>query len=336
MGFLRATGRRPGEKYPPDTAGAGKHFTTKTHCAKFVEDNPAFDAAGIGRIKGGYVMARVTKYKETNTVIDSEGNKTEETSEKTWTIEGTGEPDFIKLYTEAWAPKKITKDKDDSPAGKKAVPAQRKNAAAGRDTAQWKLPAAYRFLFIVLAARMGYCENKDLKHSQLVMTGEPYRDEIMEIMGWTDRDSLQKGLRALCECNAIRKVSRGCYQINPRFASKGQWKYNPRITQSNVEGLKTYYNDMQREAAEEKEKKEKEKKKNAREKEKRSRSIQKTGEGKGMPVADTADNPPAGKGAAALPPETSDDTEYDGRYDDGASTKDSVNFINKTQERSIV
>ncbi len=165
---------------------------------------------------------------------------------------------------------------------------------------------------------MGYCENKDLEHSQLVMTGEPYREEIMEIMGWGDRDSLQKGLRALCECNAIRKVSRGCYQVNPRFASKGQWKYNPRITQSNVEGLKTYYNDMQRKAAEEKEKKEKEKKKNAREKGKRSRSIQKTGEGKGkgMPVADTADNPPAGKGAATPHP----DAPVEDKYNDGGFT----------------
>jgi hypothetical protein len=33
---------------PPDTAGAGKRFTTKTHCAKFVEDDSTFDAAGKG------------------------------------------------------------------------------------------------------------------------------------------------------------------------------------------------------------------------------------------------------------------------------------------------
>jgi hypothetical protein len=33
---------------PPDMAGAGKRFTTKTHCAKFVEDDSTFDAAGKG------------------------------------------------------------------------------------------------------------------------------------------------------------------------------------------------------------------------------------------------------------------------------------------------
>ena len=91
---------------------------------------------------------------------------------------------------------------------------------------------------------MDYCDSDDLAHSQLVITGEPYRDEILEIMGWSDRDSLQKGLRALCECNAIRKVSRGCYQINPRFASKGQWKYNPRVSQSSLEDFSDYYNEQ--------------------------------------------------------------------------------------------
>ncbi len=256
-------------------------------------------------------MARVARYVNTNTVTENGKMVKKETSDSTWTVERTGEPDFIKLYTEAWSPKKSTKDKDGSPAGKKA--------AAGEDTAQLTLPSAYRCLFVVLAARMSYCDKDDLAHSQLVMTGEPYREEIMEIMGWENRDSLMKGLRALRECNAIRKVSRGCYQINPRFAAKGQWINNPRIPQSDVKGLKKYYDSETREA-----------------RRKAQGGPHHAWEGEGMPVDDTADNPPAGKGAAALPPETSDDTEYDGRYDDGASTKDSVNFINKTQERSIV
>ena len=194
-------------------------------------------------------MARIAKYKDTKTVVDADGNTIEEKKvERTWTMEKSGEPDFVKLYPEAWMPKKKTLAEDESPAGKKTAAARRKNAGDGEDTAHLKLPAAYRFLFFILAARMGYCDSDDLAHSQLVITGEPYRDEILEIMGWSDRDSLQKGLRALCECNAIRKVSRGCYQINPRFASKGQWKYNPRIPQSNVEGLKKYYDDEQAEA----------------------------------------------------------------------------------------
>lgn len=261
-------------------------------------------------------MAKLTKYKNTKTVVDKENNVIkEETSESTWTIERSGEPDFIKLYTEAWVPKKKTLAKDDSPAGKKTTPAQKKSAAAEEDTAKRKLPAAYRFLFVVLAARMGYCDKDDLEHSQLVMTGEPFATEIRDIMGWGNRDSLLKGLRALCECNAIRKVTRGCYQINPRFASKGQWKYNPRISQSNVEGLKTYYDEAQREAREEKAKREKEKKRKAREKEKRNRSSQKTGVGIEQPVADTTDIPSAVKEPVTQP--LTDETPVKDKYNDG-------------------
>ncbi len=260
-------------------------------------------------------MAKVARFEKIHTVTDKDGKTKEEKSVNTWSVTKTGEPDFIKLYPEAWMPKKktVAKDEDDSPAGKKTAPARGKNTADGEDTAHLTLPAAYRFLFVVLAARMGYCDSDDLAHSQLVMTGEPYRDEIMEIMGWGNRDSLMKGLRALCECNAIRKVSRGCYQINPRFASKGQWLYNPRIPQSNVEGLKKYYDDEQRKARRKKEEEEKEKKKEARENRQRDLSLQKTGERKGHPEPDTADNPPAGKGAATPPP----DAPVEDKYNDG-------------------
>lgn len=262
--------------------GAGKRFTIKTHCVKFVEDDSTFEAAGVGKVKRRYVMARINKHEKTKTVVDNDGNIIkEEKSESTWTIERTGEPDFIKLYTDAWVPKKSNKDKEDSPAGKKTAPARGKNAADGKDTTQLKLPAAYRFLFVVLASRMSYCDRDDLEHSQLVITEKPFRDEIMRIMGWGNRDSLQKGLRALCECNAIRKVSRGCYQINPRFASKGQWKDNPRITQSNVEGLKKHY-DRKRD-----------------------------------PNPDAADIPPAVNETATPPPAVPANTEIDESYDDG-------------------
>lgn len=225
-------------------------------------------------------MARVGRFEKVRIFPDKKtGKMVEKKSVSTWSVTKTGEPDFVKLYPEAWMPKKKTLAEDESPAGKKTAPARGKNAADEEDTAHLTLPAAYRFLFFILAARMGYCDSDDLAHSQLVHTGKPYRDEIMEIMGWTNRDSLQKGLRALCECNAIRYVSRGCYQINPRFASKGQWLYNPRIPQSNVEGLKKYYDDMQRKARSGKEEEE--------------------------------------KGTATPPPEIPDNDEYDDEYDDG-------------------
>ena len=266
-------------------------------------------------------MARVGRYERVHTYPDENGEIVEEKSVSTWSVTKTGEPDFIKVYPEAWTPKKKTLAKGESTAGKKTAPARGKSTADEEDNAHLTLPAAYRFLFFVLAARMGYCDSDDLAHSQLVMTGEPYREEIMEIMGWTNRDSLMKGLRALCECNIIRKVSRGCYQINPRFASKGQWLYNPRIPQSNVEGLKKYYDDEQRDARRKKEEAEKKKKKEAREKEKGARSLRKPGK-KGLPVADTdtADIPPAAK-ETVTPPEIPDNTEPDDRYDDGGFTE---------------
>lgn len=250
-------------------------------------------------------MAKITKYERINTVTENGKKIKEEKSERTWTTERTGEPDFIKLYTEAWPPKKSIPNKDDSPAGKKA--------AAGKDTAQQTLPSVYRFLLVVLAARMSYCDSDDLQHSQLVMTGEPYRDDIMEIMGWGNRDSLQKGLRVLCECNAIRKVSRGCYQVNPRYAAKGQWIYNPRIPQSNVKGLKKYYDDMTR---------------GERRKDQEQGDPHHIweGEGEGMPVADTADKDnlsagSAGKGTGTATPPTDAPVpvkdKYKDKYNDG-------------------
>ena len=50
-------------------------------------------------------------------------------------MEKSGEPDFVKLYPEAWMPKKKTLAEDESPAGKKTAAARRKNAGDGEDTA---------------------------------------------------------------------------------------------------------------------------------------------------------------------------------------------------------
>lgn len=258
--------------------------------------------------------SKVARFEKIHTVTDEDGKKIkEEKSVNTWSVTKTGEPDFIKLYPEAWMPKKKTLAKGESPTGKKTATVRGKSAADEEDTAHLTLPAVYRFLFIVLAARMGYCDCDDLKHSQLVMTGEPFATEIRDIMGWS-RDSLMKGLRALCECNAIRKVSRGCYQINPRFASKGQWLYNPRIPQSNVEGLKAYYDEEQRNARKKKEEEEKKKKEEARENQKRNRSLRKPGK-EGSPVADTADIPPAVK--EPVTPPLTDGAPVKDKYNDG-------------------
>ncbi len=161
----------------------------------------------------------ITKDREGNILEEKEHNRTKEIVRLT-------EPEYIKLYIKPW---------------------DRAWALPGEKP----LSANYRLLFTVLAVRMSYCENDDWEHSQLVQTGGPYAKEILEALGWKHRDSLQKGLKALCGCEAIRKVSRGLYQINPAFAGKGQWKYNPRHAQSNLEEFKKYFNQQLEDAAQE-------------------------------------------------------------------------------------
>lgn len=151
----------------------------------------------------------------TTQIIENGELVSEKTDTVTKRIERVTEPDYIKLYTEAWS-------------GKSGNP----------------IPVGYRPLFLELVTRMSYCEADDHEHSQLVATGGIYQNDIMKALGLTNRDSLQKGLKALCDCNAIRRVQRGTYQINPKYAAKGQWKYNPRVSQSSLEDFSDYYNEQ--------------------------------------------------------------------------------------------
>lgn len=158
-------------------------------------------------------MANIEKYEYIEQITDQDGKViSEKTTLKTKRIIKSREPDYIKLYIDTWQ----EGDKN-------------------------KIPVSCRLLFLELATRMGYCDADDFKHSQLVTTGAPYQDDIMKALGWTNRDSLQKGLRALCDCNAIRCVSRGTYQVNPRYAAKGQWKYNPRVSRSSLDDFMDYF-----------------------------------------------------------------------------------------------
>lgn len=147
---------------------------------------------------------------ETIRSIDADGNETITTVEKTRNIQRNNEPDYIKLYTRMWC--EFT-----------------------------GIPTVYRELFIQLATRMTYCNTRDLGHSQLVNTGKPWSDDIMRVLGWKRR-MYQKGLRALCDCGAIRQISRGVYQINPMYAGRGEWKYNPKLDRGGIEDLVATFN----------------------------------------------------------------------------------------------
>lgn len=156
-------------------------------------------------------MGKFYEEKETVTQLDSEGNVLRQTEKtKTRTAKG-GEPDYIKLYTNMWCEFN-------------------------------GIPVAYRSLFLELVMRMSYCNARNLGKSQIVYTSKPNGDSICEALGWKSRQSLQKGLKVLCECGAIKWVNKGVYQINPAYAGRGQWRYNASADQGGIENLIATFN----------------------------------------------------------------------------------------------
>ena len=147
---------------------------------------------------------------ETNTVIDEDGNSTSTKKETCTKIERIDEPDYIKLYTKVWCEFN-------------------------------GIPLSVRPLFLELVSRMSYCNSKDLKNSQLVYVIEPTSSHIAERLG-IKKNMLSKQLKTLCECKAIRSISRGVYQINPDYAGKGEWKYNPNLDRGGVKDLIATFN----------------------------------------------------------------------------------------------
>lgn len=162
-------------------------------------------------------MSTIQSTKETIIKQDANGNITKDTIEKTKKIEKLSEPDYIKIYTNMWCEFN-------------------------------QIPEKWRGLFLQLAARMSWCrfssENDD--GGQIVYTGKPNGDDICRSLNWEvstkTNSQLMKGLKELCKCNAIRKVNRGVYQINPAYAARGEWKYNPRANRGGVEDLIAIFN----------------------------------------------------------------------------------------------
>ena len=149
----------------------------------------------------------MSNYRETTTttVVDADGAETTTKIEKVTSITRNEEPDYIKVYTHMWA--EFT-----------------------------GVPVAYRELFLQLALRMTYCNANDLDNAQLVNTGKPFSESIKKALNWKD-DMFYRGLRELVQTGAIKRVGRGVYQINPTYAGKGEWKYNPRLKRGGIEDL---------------------------------------------------------------------------------------------------
>lgn len=153
-------------------------------------------------------MATIIK-SQTHTKEDIDGNITVDKLETSY--QKDNEPDYIKLYTKVWCEFN-------------------------------EIPVAYRNLFIELVQRMTYCNSKNLENSQIVYTGTPFREAIMETLGWKSKNMYQKGLKKLTEAKAIRKVSRGVYQVNPTYAGKGAWRYNQGQDRGGVKDLIATFN----------------------------------------------------------------------------------------------
>jgi hypothetical protein len=155
-------------------------------------------------------MAAITKKIETNRTTDADGNIKETTKESTFKIERSNEPDYIKLYTNVWCEFN-------------------------------EIPLQWRPLFLELISRMTYCNSAKINESQLVYTGKPFSDFICDVLDIGNRQ-YQKGLKNLVECNAIKHIAKGVYQINPTYAGRGEWKYNPRFNRGGIEDLIATFN----------------------------------------------------------------------------------------------
>ncbi len=142
---------------------------------------------------------------------NDDGTQSIDTTVKETAFNKDKEPDYIKIYTKMFCDFK-------------------------------NVPEKYTRLFLELTLRMSYCNSTDLAHSQLVNTGKPWSDSIMAACGWKTKDPYLKGLRTLCDCGAIKKVGRGVYQINPEYAGRGGWRYNPREDQGGIKDLVVTFN----------------------------------------------------------------------------------------------
>lgn len=154
-------------------------------------------------------MAIITSSKETQTFIDENGQTKTTIKETTKKTEYSGEPDYIKLYTNVWCEFN-------------------------------EIPVQWRPLFLELTTRMSYADSTDIEHSQIVATGGITKISICKALNWKP-NMYQKGLQALRKTGAIKQIMKGFYQINPNYAGRGEWKYNPRLKRGGVEDLKATF-----------------------------------------------------------------------------------------------
>lgn len=164
-------------------------------------------------------MASFYEEIQEHTKEDAEGNITVDTVRKTKNVKKSDEPDYIKIYTNMWSEFN-------------------------------QIPIKWRLLLLALAHRMSYAdlpagdnpnEKKDYG-GQTVITSGKAGQAICKECGWKTTDPLYRGLQALQECGAIRKIERAIYQVNPQYAGRGGWYYSPHDEQGGISNLVATFN----------------------------------------------------------------------------------------------
>ncbi len=157
------------------------------------------------------MATRITEETESTIVENEDGVQISKTiKQKTNKTAPSGEPGFVKIYIKKWS------EIND-------------------------IPLAARDLFIELCMRMSYADPKDYDGGQIVYLISPVSDDIMRKLS-IKKSRYQQLLKMLCDCHAIRRLRRGMYQINPAYAGKGLWKYNPRLEQGGIEDIVPHFN----------------------------------------------------------------------------------------------
>jgi|GEM_PF-5184937 len=101
----------------------------------------------------------------------------------------------------------------------------------------------YCSLFMFLATHMTYCDTANhAEHGgQIIYTGKPFSDHIRKKFKWSER-MLYVGLDVLCKAGALRKIKRGAYQVNPKYAGRGEYKFNAKLERGGIEDLSKSFN----------------------------------------------------------------------------------------------
>lgn len=133
--------------------------------------------------------------------LDNEGNVIKKTAYRDTEDWINGEPDYAKIYSECW-----------------------------KELAKSGISDSAKIIFVSMANKMEYANKYALRLAQTIKLDTEMRREIMEESGITNEKVFYRHLKSLVDLGFVRPAldetgakRRSVYQINPKYASKGQW-----------------------------------------------------------------------------------------------------------------